>query len=455
MGDFKFFLIFTFRRIVLQPGLSRPAHAWSLLPLCVRKSLSALRASNRSTPAPAASSSFRYLKKNIYYYNIDKKKGEMYDQLNSTQLNSTNLSVKRRNSNLELLRIIAMFLIVLTHTPTQSYCAGYGLESCLGAYVFMGMVSCFGTLGNCIFIMISSWFLLDSKFSWKNVFRIWFSVFSVSLIICSIVFFFKLEIVSFLDGEKYLSSTYDEVKHCITGKELKLSIFPLYHNIYWFAGSYIIFYIFAPFLNVLVKNITQKQHMILLLLFYFLVCILPLFPHESLYSPMNNGLDVFLVCYFSVTYVKRYKPVILLNAKKNIMTGTLLVVFILTVSFLCNYFKFPKHGFVYQHVVTVWSLLLSAFFLFCGFVTLEPKYNDFIIKAGSLTFGVYLFHGHPLFYPFVLQKIFRIGENLTKPWIVPYTLLSTVIIYIVFSLFELTRKELLEKNIMKLIFKKQ
>ena len=68
MGDFKFFLIFTFRRIVLQPDLSRPAYAWSLLPLCVRKSLSALRASNRSTPAPAASSSFRYLKKNIIFF---------------------------------------------------------------------------------------------------------------------------------------------------------------------------------------------------------------------------------------------------------------------------------------------------------------------------------------------------------------------------------------------------
>ncbi|MCR5494315.1 MAG: acyltransferase [Treponema sp.] len=376
-------------------------------------------------------------------------------QLNTTQLNSGNRSLKNRNSNVELLRIIAMFLIVLTHTPSQSYCAGYGLEACRGAKVFMEMVSCFGTVGNCIFIMISSWFLLDSKFSWKNVFRIWFSVFSVSLIICSIVAFSKLEIVSFLDAAKYLSSTYDEVKHIITGKELRLSVLPMYSNIYWFAGSYLIFYTFAPFLNVLVKNLDQKNHLKLVLLCYCVVCILPLFPHESLYYPMNNGLDMFLVCYMAVTYVKRYKPVFLKNGKRNILVGILLIFFILIVSFLCNYFLFPKHGFVYQHVVNVWSLLLSSFFLFCGFVNLEPKYNKFIIEAGSLSFGVYLFHGHPLIYPFVLQKIFKVGENLTKSWIIPYTLLVTIIVYVAFSLCELLRKELLEKKVMKLIFTKK
>ena len=91
-------------------------------------------------------------------------------QLNSTQLNSTQL--KRRNSNFELLRIIAMFSIVLAHTPSQSYCLGYGLESNVSAKIFLDMVSGWtGSLGNCLFIMISSWFLIDSKFTIKNLFK--------------------------------------------------------------------------------------------------------------------------------------------------------------------------------------------------------------------------------------------------------------------------------------------
>ena len=77
-----------------------------------------------------------------------------------TQNSKLKTQLKRRNSNFELLRIIAMFSIVLAHTPSQSYCLGYGLESNMSAQIFHDMVSGWtGSLGNCLFIMISSWFL--------------------------------------------------------------------------------------------------------------------------------------------------------------------------------------------------------------------------------------------------------------------------------------------------------
>ena len=373
-------------------------------------------------------------------------------RLNSTQLNSTQL--KRRNSNFELLRIIAMFSIVLAHTPSQSYCLGYGLESNMSAKIFHDMVSGWtGSLGNCLFIMISSWFLIDSKFTIKNLFKIWFSVFSVSLVISLSLWLSKTPIVSFLDAERYLSSTYDEVKHLVTKKELILSLTPLYHNIYWFAGTYVIFYICIPFLNILIKNLTKKMHLILAIGSFSIVCLLPEMPKEGLYKPMVLGLDIFFVCYFITTYIKIYSP----NFSKrkacfNIIGGCLIIVMFMSIRIIFDLFEIPKKNFIKSHLISNWSCIIAAMLLFCGFKELPEKFNAVINKFGGATFGVYLIHGQLIFYPFVLQKIFKIGERLNSGYIIPWTIFTLIVVYIVFSLVEMLRKETIERFAMKIYF---
>lgn len=74
---------------------------------------------------------------------------------------------KQRNSNLELLRIISMFLIVLGHFAWQTNWSVNNDTS----LIRLGAIHCLwigGKLGVNLFILISGYFLINSKFKLKS-----------------------------------------------------------------------------------------------------------------------------------------------------------------------------------------------------------------------------------------------------------------------------------------------
>ena len=111
-----------------------------------------------------------------------------------------------------------------------------------------------------------------------------------------------------------------------------------------------------------------------------------------------------------------------------------------------------EYNFIKSHLISNWSCIIAAMLLFCGFKELPEKFNAVINKFGGATFGVYLIHGQLIFYPFVLQKIFKIGERLNSGYIIPWTIFTLIVVYIVFSLVEMLRKETIERFAMKICF---
>lgn len=102
---------------------------------------------------------------------------------------------KKRESNFELMRIFAMFLIIWNHLCTSIFWSfnqaiDFNLIVSKSFYVWTG------NLGNYLFILLSGFFISDSRFSWKKVFQIWFQVFSISIIIGLIFYFFHIPIIS-------------------------------------------------------------------------------------------------------------------------------------------------------------------------------------------------------------------------------------------------------------------
>lgn len=102
----------------------------------------------------------------------------------------------KRNSSVELLKVIAICLIVISHT-TQS--VGSTSNSLLGKLasavsyktaskdvnaVILMVFRHFGAIGNVIFMVCSSWFLVDGKRTdYKKVFRMIFEVWMISVLI--------------------------------------------------------------------------------------------------------------------------------------------------------------------------------------------------------------------------------------------------------------------------------
>lgn len=95
---------------------------------------------------------------------------------------------KKRNSNIEILRIIAMFFVIFHHAISQGFSFYSMPESGINTYFYQSF-NCLGWIGNMFFIMISGYYLYQSKFSLKKVVSIWLQLFFYSSVI-SIFFVF-------------------------------------------------------------------------------------------------------------------------------------------------------------------------------------------------------------------------------------------------------------------------
>lgn len=75
---------------------------------------------------------------------------------------------KQRNSNIELLRIIAMFMIIASHYPhgLSGTDLGYGANR-----YFYSIFTAFGQVGVGIFLLIMGYFMIDQKMIFKEVFK--------------------------------------------------------------------------------------------------------------------------------------------------------------------------------------------------------------------------------------------------------------------------------------------
>lgn len=105
----------------------------------------------------------------------------------------TEMKTKIRQSNFELLRIVAMFLIIISHILARISIE----ESPASFSLNVLLVNCrqmFGTVGNMLFIFISGWFITETTFSWRKFAALWFEVFfySVAIGVIFLCFIFRL-----------------------------------------------------------------------------------------------------------------------------------------------------------------------------------------------------------------------------------------------------------------------
>ncbi len=152
-----------------------------------------------------------------------------------------------RNSSIELLRIIAMFMILAHHFIVHN---GYDvLKLPLGPerIFFQLVMAGGGKVGVVIFFSISAWFFLDKEQTIKsNLKRVW--------IMERELLFWSLILVTF-----YL--VFDRAD--LGMKLMVKSVMPLSMGLWWYATAYAIFLALLPFLAKGLKALGRKYHLAL------------------------------------------------------------------------------------------------------------------------------------------------------------------------------------------------
>ena len=363
-----------------------------------------------------------------------------------------------RNSTFELLRIFAMFIIVFHHE------AQHGLwfapdAPMTGAFVLRELsYGTVGAIGNWVFILVSGYFISASSFSWKKVFRLWFQVFSISVIVCVAAWIAKISVVNF--GENvYTEQGFFAAARTVSRRSVVQSFLPCYFGNNWFAVAYLVFFLCVPLLDKLISSLSRKEHFRAIVLLTVLGTVVPLLPMEGFYRP--SAIFTFILGFFVARYVRLYDPPVLASAWRNALVAVVLFVLICVYKVCCirilphlsisceNVIKLERRFFDINNSL---PLMLIALCLLCAFRSLAIPYNRFINLIASTTFGVYLFHENLLINKWWWHAVCKLDEWLASPFLLAWMLLCALGTFAFCAVLELVRKQCVERPLLALIF---
>lgn len=192
---------------------------------------------------------------------------------------------KTRSSNLELLRIVAMLGIVFSHY--HFYLGDIMNENPLSPMsIYHYTIGMGGKIGINIFMLITGYFMCLKEISLEKYVKIILQIYFYNIIIQGLFIITK-------ESPFSISSIID--------------ILVPFRKVHQddFCTDFIWFYLFIPFVGILIKNITQRQHLALIalsLILYVGYNTLPRF--EVTISPVTW----FAILMVIASYIRVYKP---------------------------------------------------------------------------------------------------------------------------------------------------
>lgn len=281
---------------------------------------------------------------------------------------------KQRDSNLELMRIIAMLLIVAHH-----YVVNSGLTLPEGPIfadpmskrsLFLLVFGAWGKIGINCFMMITGYFMCKSNITVKKFAKLFLEVMFYRLVIYAVFRISGYEPFSF----KFLVDRF-------------IPITNINQN---FTPCFILFFLFIPFLNKLVQNLNEKQHLALIGLCSFTYIVF-----GTLHRVSMNYVSWFIVLYFISSYIRLYPKKWFSNTK---ITGALLLFsVVLSVCSVigCTWVgtKIGKNApFFFVMDSNAFFAVAVGIFAFLFFKNIRIPYSRIINTVAASTFGVLLIH---------------------------------------------------------------
>lgn len=285
-----------------------------------------------------------------------------------------------RQSNFELLKIIAMIMIVSHHFVAKNrFNVDTDIIGVTFNKVFLQFIGNHAFIGNNLFFMCSAYFLVDKAAdeSRKRLRRIWgmekqMLFYSLGLWV----------LFAFLGKTTYT--------------ELAKSCFPMSTGIWWYPTVYAVFLMLQPYYQkgLLALEREELKRLIFTMLFMWSVTtVIPFFDYGA-----NNFL-CFVMLYAIIFYARKCSPAFLKDKKKClllVLTGYLMAACsIIAMDLLGTKFGAASR---YACYFIRGNYRLLPMIISVGIFGLNMGWNiqsRFINYIASLTFGVYLIHMYP------------------------------------------------------------
>ena len=332
----------------------------------------------------------------------------------------------QRNSSIEMLRIIAMFMILMSHFIGHN---GYDvLKLPLGPerIFFQLVMQSGGAIGVVIFFSISAWFFLDKEQTIKsNLKRVW--------IMERELLFWSLILVTF-----YL--VFDRAD--LSMKLMVKSVMPLSMGVWWYATAYAIFLALPPFLAKRLKALGREYHLALaatVLVIWGLTSFIPGM------IGIKDGFFGFIYLFILISAYKWYmKP--FTTKQVWLMTGIGLGFFLLYTAASATLSLLGHDMGIY--ITDKWRLpvIMVGFgvFLLFGRVTFH---NRTINRIAQSAFAVYLITDYAASEKLLWVRLFNLQNLYQQPLAILQILSILLAIYAVCTLLDFIRQALFAATI--------
>ena len=337
-----------------------------------------------------------------------------------------------RNSNLELYRILVMLLIVAHHYVVNSGVLETVYNSPLEANsIFLFLFGMWGKIGINCFVLITGYFMCKSNITVRKYLKLVLEVEFYNVMIYAI----------------FLLSGYEAISLSGIAKAI-LPIISISTN---FSGCFLVFYLCIPFLNILVRNMSEKQHLSLLGLIFFTYVFMGTVPK---FSVTMNYVSWFTCLYLIASYIRLYPKVIFDKTKLwgvfTVALGVLCIASVLCCVWLGT--RIDKRM-AYYFVSDSNTLLAVCFGIssFVFFKNLKIKQSRVINTIASSTFGVLMIHANSdTMRRWLWQTVLNVkgAFSLNTPVLVLHAVLAVLGIFVVCLVIDQIRIRTVEKYIL-------
>ena len=328
-----------------------------------------------------------------------------------------------------------MLLIVAHHYVVNSgLTAGKGViyaHPLSKRSLFLLFFGAWGKAGINCFVLITGYFMCKSDITAKKFAKLLFEVLFYRLVINSIFWITGMEQFT----RRGLLYTFLVVRSIGDG----------------FTSAYLLFFLFIPFINILIKGMDERKHLLLLALLGFMYVVLGTF---SIFSVTMNYVSWFTVVYLIAAYIRLYPKK---AWESRALWGCLTAVFVglaLASVVLCMRDGISTGTFRPYEYVSDSNTFFAVAVAVCSFMffrTLDIGRNKVINTIAASTFGVLLIHAHSdtmrkWLWKDVLDNVGHYGSRFMPLHAVG----SVALVFAVCTLIDMVRIRLIEKPFFRL-----
>lgn len=338
---------------------------------------------------------------------------------------NTENNTSQRNIGIELLRIVAMFAIIILHVLGQGGVLNKApvLSKNYEAAWLLEIMCYFGVPA---YAIITGFVSEKMKFYATNIVYLWLQVFFYNVVAIIVFLVFKLGYIAPI---------------------IRMTLFPISSECYWYFTAYAGAFFFIPAIKMVMEKLNKPYHD---LLFYaVIICwsIIPVIPGNNAFVTWNGASFAWiLACIYVGAYMSKY------NVFEKLRSEVLILIYIVSVllTFGSKYLIEVKFGVANWNIdrgnllikYNSPTILLSAMVMVVLFsrINIESDFKKVVKLIAPLTFGVYLSNCQPLVFTYLMDGRFKAYTTYPVWKLILCTVCSAMVIFLIGVMIDAIRK---------------